>query len=138
MNTLLQRLADDNPKEEQDVGEAEDKRDVLVNDILFILSSRPRSYHVEQISLINNSIINYGVSDFFDNDTQRQTRNDVMRSRIQMALIRFEPRLKNVEVSLGQYQKGIASFLIEADTIYGAVRYNLMWDDVISQFSLRD
>ncbi|WP_447840911.1 type VI secretion system baseplate subunit TssE [Enterobacter bugandensis] len=138
MNTLLQRLSDNNPKDQDDLSEGEDKSDVLMNDILLLLSSRPRSYHVDDIPLINDSIINYGVSDFFNSDTQRQERIEIMRERIQQALIRFEPRLKNVVVSLGERVDGMSIFVIEANTINGAVRYHLMWDDVISQFSLRD
>lgn len=138
MNTLLQRLTDSNPKDQDDLGEGEDKSDVLMNDILLLLSSRPRSYHVDDMPLIKESIINYGISDFFTSDTQRQVRTDIMRGRIQQALSRFEPRLKNIEVSPGERLNGINSFVIEANTIYGAIRYHLMWDDVISQFSLRD
>lgn len=138
MNTLLQRLTDNNPKAQDDLSEGEDKSDVLMNDILLLLSSRPRSYHVDDIPLIKESIVNYGVSDFFTSDTQRQERTDIMRVRIKQALTRFEPRLKNVVVSPGERLNGISIFVIEANTIYGAVRYHLMWDDVISQFSLRD
>ncbi|MHA0273234.1 GPW/gp25 family protein [Enterobacter ludwigii] len=138
MNTLLQRLTDDNPKDRNDLGADENKSDVLINDILLLLSSRPRSYHVDDIPLINESIINYGVSDFFTGDTQRQARIPIMRDRVQLALTRFEPRLKNIEVSIGEELNGISSFVIEANTINGAVRYHLMWDDVISLFSLRD
>ncbi|MCS2158548.1 GPW/gp25 family protein [Scandinavium sp. H11S7] len=138
MITLLQRLTDNNPKNMDEQQEAEDQSEVLIADILLLLSSRPRSYHVENIPAINESIINYGVSDVFASDTPRLERNSIMRERIQTALQRFEPRLNQIEVFPGQAQGGISSFIIEADAFFGPVRYHLMWDDVISQFSLRN
>lgn len=138
MKTLLQRLADDNPKNVDEHHEAEDQSEVLIADILLLLSSRPRSYHVGNIPVINESIINYGVSDVFASDTPRLDRNSIMCERIQTALERFEPRLNHIEVFPGHTQDGISSFIIEAESFFGHVRYHLMWDDVISQFSLRN
>lgn len=138
MKTLLQHLADDNTKNADEQQEAEDQSEVLIADILLIFSSRPRSYYVENIPVINESIINYGVSDIFSSDTPRLERNSIMRERIQTALKRFEPRLNQIEVFPGHTQNGISSFIIEAEAFFGPVRYHLMWDDVISQFSLRN
>jgi len=138
MKTLLQRLADDNPKNQDEQKEAEDQSEVLIADILLLLSSRPRSYHVENIPAINESIINYGVSDVFASDTPRLERNSIMRERIQTALQRFEPRLKEIDVFPGNNHDGISTFIIDAEAFFGPVRYHLMWDDVISLFSLRN
>ncbi|WP_435952468.1 GPW/gp25 family protein [Dryocola sp. BD626] len=138
METLLQRLSDDNPKNQDDRSEAEDKSSRLVEEVLMLLSSRPRSHHAEAIPVINESIINYGVCDVFASDTPRLERNAIMQRRIRLALQRFEPRLRNVDVIPGDEQGSQCFFLIEADTDDGRVRYRLMWDDVISQFTLRD
>ncbi|WP_148872912.1 GPW/gp25 family protein [Serratia marcescens] len=138
MNTLLQRLSDNNPSNQEDTAEAEDKSSRLAEEMLLLLSSRPRSQHLEHISLINSSILNYGVNDVFDPDTPRVERNAIMQSRIQVALQRFEPRLKNIVVSAGEQHGSYCAFIIEADTHHEHVRYCLMWDDVLSQFSLRD
>lgn len=138
MNTLLQRLSDNNPNNQDDVAEGENKSSRLLEEMLLLLSSRPRSHHIEHIPLINNSILNYGVSDVFDKDTPRLDRNVIMQSRLKIALQRYEPRLKNIVVNAGEQNCGCCSFIIEADTSNGKVRYRLIWDDVISQFSLRD
>ncbi|WP_148872904.1 GPW/gp25 family protein [Serratia marcescens] len=138
MNTLLQRLSDNNPHDLNDATEAENKSSRLAEEMLLLLSSRPRSYNVEHIPLVNNSILNYGVSDVFEKDTARVDRNNIMQSRIQVALQRFEPRLKNIVVSAGEQNGSYCAFIIEADTHHEHVRYRLMWDDVLSQFSLRD
>ncbi|AYN26643.1 hypothetical protein D8682_06360 [Buttiauxella sp. 3AFRM03] len=138
MNSLLQRLADDNPNDQYDDAEGEDKSDVLVSEILLLLSSRPLNYHVENIRLINESIINYGVSDVFTSDTSRLEKISIMQARITLALQRFEPRLKSINVYPGETQKHINSFVIEAEGFLGNVRYHLMWDDVLNQFFLRD
>jgi len=123
-------------KEEQQ--EVEDQSEVLIADILILLSSRPCSYPVENITGINESIINYGVSDIFSSDIPRLERNLIMCERINTALQRFEPRLINVAVLPGEAREGMSVFIIEADTFFGAVRYRLMWDDVIGRFSLRN
>lgn len=138
MKSLLQQLSDNNPKDQNDISEEEDKSSTLIDEILLLLSSRPRSYRIDDIPLINESILNYGVSDVFSSDTPRLERNTIMQSRIQMALQRFEPRLKNISVTPGEELGSLCSFIINAETLNGEVRYRLMWDDVISQFSLRD
>ncbi|WP_447866691.1 GPW/gp25 family protein [Rahnella bonaserana] len=138
MCSLLQQLSDDNPKNQNDLTEAEDKSSKLIDEILLLLSSRPRSHSIDDIHLINESILNYGISDVFASDTPRLERNAIMQSRIKMALHRYEPRLKNVCVTHGEELGSLCSFIIEAETLTGEVRYRLMWDDVISQFSLRD
>ncbi|CAM3657675.1 MULTISPECIES: GPW/gp25 family protein [Rahnella] len=138
MKSLLQQLSDNNPKDQNDISEAEDKSSTLIDEILLLLSSRPRSYRIDDIPLINASILNYGVSDVFASDTPRLERNAIMQSRIETALQRFEPRLKNVCVTPGEELGSLCSFIIDAETLAGEVRYRLMWDDVISQFSLRD
>ncbi|PBI77978.1 hypothetical protein A9993_24370 [Rahnella victoriana] len=138
MKSLLQQLSDNNPKDQSDISEAEDKSSTLIDEILLLLSSRPRSYRIDDIPLINASILNYGVSDVFASDTPRLERNAIMQSRIETALQRFEPRLKNVCVTPGEELGSLCSFIIDAETLAGEVRYRLMWDDVISQFSLRD
>ena len=138
MKSLLQQLSDNNPKDQNDISETEDKSSTLIDEILLLLSSRPRSYRIENIPLINKSILNYGVCDVFVSDTPRPERNAIMQSRIEIALQRFETRLTNVRVTPGDELGSLCSFIIDAETLTGEVRYRLMWDDVISQFSLRD
>lgn len=138
MKSLLQQLSDDNPKDQNCPDVAEDKSSMLIEEILLLLSSRPRSYRIDKTPLINESILNYGVSDVFASDTPRLERNAIMQSRIEIALQRFEPRLKNIRVTPGNEQGSLCSFIIDAETSAGEVRYRLIWDDVISQFSLRE
>lgn len=136
MKTLLQRLADDNPKNQDEQHEAENQSEALMADILLLLSSRPRSYNIENSPHINESIINYGVSDVFASDTPRLERNSIMLERIQTALQRFEPRLIGIDVIHGSSKGRSCIFIIEAEAAFGPVRYHLMWDDRLSQFSL--
>ncbi|MBU9809459.1 GPW/gp25 family protein [Rahnella sp. C60] len=138
MKSLLQLLSDNNPKDQNDFTEAEDKNSTFIDEILLLLSSRPRSYHIDNIPLVNESILNYGINDAFSSDTPRLERNAIIQSRIEMALRRFEPRLKNVCVTPGEEKGSLCSFIIDAETFNGEVRFRLVWDDVISQFSLRD
>ncbi|MBI0278604.1 GPW/gp25 family protein (plasmid) [Hafnia alvei] len=137
MNTLLNRLSDDNPKDQKDFSESDDKSRGLIDEILFLLSSRPRSYNVENIPAINCTILNYGVDDVFASDIPQIERNIIMQSRIQLALQRFEPRLRNVSITIDE-NGSQCFFIINADTDKAKVRFRLMWDDVINQFFLHD
>jgi type VI secretion system protein ImpF len=138
METILQRLMDDNPKDQTDLAERDEKKDNLIDEILFILSSRPRVNDVGHLPLINESIINYGLDDVFPGGIPLLERISIMESRIRTALQRFEPRLKNVAIFSNENKNNLCSFIIEADTESGNVRYCLLWDNVLSQFYFRD
>lgn len=138
MNTLLNRLSDNNPEQDVDNEEGEDKSSTLLDELLLLLSSRPRSELAENMVLINASVMNYGIRDTFPCDTLGQMRHSIMQKRIELSLLRFEPRLKNTQVYSDNQEGHTHSFVIEADTDTGPVCYRLMWDDILSHFSLRE
>ena len=88
--------------------------------------------------LVKASVINYGVRDTFSSDTPDAIRNSVMQERIELALLRFEPRLRNTLVYSDNHENHTHCFVIEADTDAGPVCYRVMWDDILSHFSLSE
>lgn len=134
---LLQLLSDDNPAARNETQEKIPANQGLAAELLMLLSSRPRDYHVSDVPEICQSVINYGISDVFPGEISRSDRNIILEARILRALQLFEPRLKNVAVSAGNESYGCSSFIIEADTDNSPVRFHLEWDDVLSHFSLR-
>lgn len=138
MKTLLQRLSDDNPGISVDPQDGEHKAGMLIDEVLLLLSSKPRCVEAESMPLVNASVVNYGIKDTFSTDISDITRNSIMQERIQLSLLRFEPRLKNTLVYSDNHENHTHCFVIEADTVDGHVFYRVMWDDILSQFSLRE
>lgn len=134
---FLQLLSDDNPVVQNEIPEIISDNGVLAAELLMLLSSRPRDYHVSDIPEICQSVINYGISDVFPGEISRSDRNIILESRILRALQLFEPRLKDVTVSAESESYGCSSFIIEAEKNNSPVRFHLEWDDVLSHFSLR-
>jgi type VI secretion system protein ImpF len=134
---LLQLLSDDNPAALDEIPENISDNRVLAAELLMLLSSRPRDYHVSDVPEICQSVINYGISDLFPGEISRSDRNVILESRILRALQLFEPRLKNVTVSAGNESYGCCSFIIAAEKDNAPVRFHLEWDDVLSHFLLR-
>lgn len=134
---LLQLLSDDNPVAQDEIPEIISDDGVLAAELLMLLSSRPRHYHVSDMPEICQSVINYGISDVFPGGISKSDRNIILESRILRALQLFEPRLKDVTVSAGNESYGCSSFIIEAEKNNAPIRFYLEWDDVLSHFSLR-
>jgi type VI secretion system protein ImpF len=133
MSSLLKRLSDDQiDVKKQSDSEIGDKTSILFEEIMMILSSRPYDNSLSDVPLVNASILNYGISDVFDSDIPIAT---ILVSRIALALIRFEPRLYDIQVKAEDKNGPFFFFIIEANTVAGPVRYRIMWDHVISRFS---
>lgn len=134
---LLRLLADDNPKDQDDDNNEANSCDYLINEVLMMLSSRPRDYKVDDMPEVSKSVINYGINDVFPLDMLRSERSAILEKRILKALTIFEPRMSNLSVSAGNENHGCSSFVIEAEVGSENVRYCLEWDDLLSYFSLR-
>lgn len=134
---FLRLLTDDNPKDQDDDNYHKDHSDCLIDDVLMVLSSRPRDYHLDNMPEVCKSVMNYGISDVFPSDMPRGQRNAILEKRILQALTIFEPRMKNISVSAGNENYGCSAFIIEAQVGSGHVSYCLEWDDLLSHFSLR-
>ncbi|MFA3763173.1 GPW/gp25 family protein [Yersinia sp. 2466 StPb PI] len=136
MKSLLISLSDNNfDYSQQSYPIIGDKNSILSEEFMMILSTRPCEINVSDFSLVNASILNYGVSDAFEYNIPAIEIASTLASRIKMALIRFEPRLHDIQVEAENKNGSFYFFIIKARSMEGPVRYRIMWDDVISHFS---
>lgn len=135
MVSLLARLIDDAPEQTKDINEYELKGSSIIEELLMLLSSRPRVFDDD---LLKCSVINYGVCDVFPNDLNMVERQLILLNRIKDALKIFEPRLTNVDVMIVDSTSSETKFILEAQHAGRFIRYFLTWDDAISQFYLRE
>ncbi|MFV8762028.1 GPW/gp25 family protein [Yersinia enterocolitica] len=112
------------------------KNSILSAEIMMILSTRPCENNISDTPWVNSSILNYGVSDVFEHDIHKIDIAAILAARIKTALIRFEPRLHDIQVTAENKNGSFYYFIIQAKSIDGPVCYRIMWDDVISRFSL--
>lgn len=132
---LLKLLEDNDPVNQDSQNDFCKPEPDLAEEILMVLSSRPRHYHIKDMPEVARSIINYGVSDIFPADLSRTDRNRVIEERLLKALQLFEPRLDNVSVHAEN--SGGTLFIIEATYREAPIRFYLEWDDLLCKFSLR-
>ncbi|CRY56513.1 type VI secretion system lysozyme-like protein [Yersinia intermedia] len=136
MTSLLQRLSDNNPKQQDELIESADG--YLEEEIMMLLSSRPRFSEVEHIPVLNGSILNYGINENFTSDMPIGERKSILQARLEMAIQRFEPRLKDVSfTTVNQGSTGIL-FFVNAYYQNRPVHYKLIWDDAINRFYLSE
>lgn len=137
MKSLLLSLSDnDVDYSQQSESIMGDKNSILSAEIMMILSTRPCEKNISDTPLVNTSILNYGVSDVFEHDIPKMEVAAILAARIKTALIRFEPRLNDIQVVAENKSGSFYYFIIQATSIDGPVFYRVMWDDVISRFSL--
>lgn len=73
----------------------------LLIDLEKLLNTRPRALSgAERFPHLEHSILNYGLRDFSGNDLSSDKEVEELRSAIENAIVRFEPRLREVEVNL--------------------------------------
>jgi len=132
---LLSMLADNDPKN-QSTHESGPKLD-LAEEILMLLSSRPRDYHVNDLPEVCRSVINYGISDIFPDGLSKTERVAIMQARLLKTLRLFEPRFKNISVTQGDENQGCSVFIITAEMNGDGVYLPLEWDELLGNFSIR-
>lgn len=140
MISLLTRLADDHPNQPEEFGEhsSVNIEDKIIDEVMMILSSRPRSIFRADDPLLQGTIINYGINEHFPSDLSQHERYSLLRERIKNSLITFEPRLKNIHVAVSEKDLSETVFTLEADYNSHFIRCFLVWDDAMSQFFLRE
>lgn len=95
--SLLFRLTDDHPlHEEDDYHWALQTHNSLLGELKMLLVSRARLPDIENIPLINTSVLNYGIDESFSKINEINSRRLVMENRLKNAIARFEPRLNHV------------------------------------------
>lgn len=135
MLSLLLRLTDNIPEGSEDVGREKNSNDfqLLLDEIMMLLTSRPRFGYVENIPILNASILNYGIDELFVKNTSLDEHIIVLIQRIKLALKRFEPRLSNVEITAHRESLSIVNFVVNATFQRRKIVFTLNWDDAMNQ-----
>lgn len=114
---LLDRLIDDAPDVQRDpplsVGDAETVlKNSVRRDLEALLNARRRWRSVPlDYAELPTSLIGYGISDFASGAFNSAEQRDRLRSEIEDAIRRFEPRLTGVRVSLVEKSNNLDSTL---------------------------
>lgn len=134
MPSLLLRLSDNHPRNETDNYWAEDKSIWLLNELKMLLSSRSRFAHIEDIPLVNASILNYGIDESVTQIIELGERKQVIETRIKKVLQRFEPRLTEVGIITKVDNPNHVIFEINGLCNLIPVKIELVWDDCTGRF----
>lgn len=139
LTSLILRLSDDNPLvKEEDYQKVEDTTNILINEIKMLLTSRVRIIGVENIQLVNQSILNYGFDESLFNVNELNARRAVIESRLKNMLVRFEPRLTDISICSNVTDGNILIFNISANYLRNQLFLELKWDDYTGVFYLNE
>lgn len=134
MPSLLLRLSYNQPHIEEENYRNEDKSTWLMNELKMLFSSRSRFPAIENIPLVNASILNYGINESVSQIQETDRRKIVIEERIKNTLQRFEPRLTQVEIITNTNNPSNVIFEINAFHQALPMKFALVWDDCTGKF----
>lgn len=133
--SLLSRLSDDHPlREEDDHLCASQVYDRLLSELKMLLMSRSRLPDIEDIPLINASVLNYGIDESFCKINEINSRRVVLESRLKNVIARFEPRLSQVSLTSNTDKTQAIIFEIQGFYFTTPVKLKLIWNDCTGRF----
>lgn len=133
--SLISCLTDNAPLDkEEHYSQVSNMRETLLAELKMLFTSRARIPAIEDIPLINASVLNYGVDESFSKTNEPSVRYLVMEQRIKKVIIRFEPRLSQVSVNSHTDNPGFIQFTLHAYYFHVPVVLNLIWDDYTGKF----
>lgn len=138
MRSFLQRLRDDTPGLEVDVFNSEPHED-LRTELRMLLSSRPLYINMEDVPLVSDSVLNYGISYSIYSDSAEEYRavvNTEISARILKALQRYEQRLIEPFVECQFSDENYSTFLVTAMFLKEKIKFLIKWDKNSGEFSL--
>ncbi|MRT15088.1 hypothetical protein GJV07_22675 [Enterobacteriaceae bacterium RIT711] len=135
LTSLLSRLSDNHPWHNEDDYPWElSANDILLAELKMILTSRVRMINIEDLPLVNESIINYGIDESFSKIQEISKRLDVMEMRLKNVIARFEPRLTNVSITNNINQNAIVTFYLQASYLNSSFVLEMKWNDCTGRF----
>jgi type VI secretion system protein ImpF len=134
MPSLLLRLSDDFPQVVEEHYRTENKSTWLLSELKMLFSSRSRFAYLENLPLVNASILNYGINEFFSLIHETDCRKTIFEERIKNTLQRFEPRLTAVTIVTTTDNPSQVIFEINALHNTLPVKIELVWDDCTGKF----
>lgn len=114
MDSLLLILSDNSPLQTIDDLPYIDPHIFFKHELNMLLSSRIRFKYIEQIPLLNTSVLNYGINEPPSPTTDPIQRTADLKEQIELAIHRFEPRLMQVFINIYKSTLVATTFNIEA------------------------
>lgn len=136
MPSLLVRLCDDTPQAEEEHFLVDEKKDWILNELDLLFSSRPRFSYLEELPLVNSSVLNFGINESVLPTYDMEGRKKIIAERIKNTLQRFEPRLTHVTVMIKADNPDHVIFEINALHQALPMKFELIWDDCTGKFYL--
>lgn len=134
-NSLLLRLSDNNPLRAEDDYQCEEMTfEALLAELKMLLNSRARYSGIDDIPLINGTVVNYGIDESFSNVIEIDVRRATLEARLKNVIARFEPRLTQVTLACDPNHAQIMQFTIQAYYLHTPIFLSLSWNDSIGRF----
>ncbi|ANI82679.1 GPW/gp25 family protein [Kosakonia oryzae] len=128
--SLLSTLSDNHPLREEDDYHCEAlTHHDLLKELKMLLSSRARYPGIEEIPLINTSVLNFGIDESFQQIDELLPRRNIMEHRLKTAIARFEPRLTQVSITSKQDKPDEIQFNVQANYLQKRLTIQLIWND---------
>lgn len=134
MKSLLLLLSDDAPSRAMDDVIKDEPIVFFRHELNLLFSSRARLPFIDDIPLVNNSVVNYGFNEANIYDYDLLQRTEILKKRIVILLQRFEPRLIQVEVDIYDVDAYRVIFHIRAQHEDTPLLFELGWDDCQGRF----
>lgn len=130
IHSLLLTLSDNHPLREEDDYQCEAlSHHQLLTELNMCLSSRARYPGIEEIPLINTSVLNFGIDESFQQTNELTPRRTIMEHRLKTAIARFEPRLTQVSITSKQDKPEEIQFNVQANYLQKRLTIQLIWND---------
>lgn len=128
--SLLLTLSDNHPLREEDDYQCEAlSHHQLLAELNMCLSSRARYPGIEEIPLINTSVLNFGINESFQKTNELAPRRNIMEQRLQTTIARYEPRLTQVSIISTQVNPEHIKFELQANYLNKPLTIRLIWND---------
>ncbi|MEZ2578329.1 GPW/gp25 family protein [Buttiauxella ferragutiae] len=133
--SLILRLADNSPLDDRDhYPWVSDTREILIAELKMLFTSRTRIPDIEDIPLVNASVLNYGFDESFSRVNEASVRHLAMEQKIKRTISRFEPRLSEVSVSSRTGSSEFILFTLRAYYLGAHVILDMKWNDDTGRF----
>ncbi|QJT81115.1 GPW/gp25 family protein [Kosakonia sp. MUSA4] len=130
IHSLLLTLSDNHPLREEDDYQCEAlSHHQLLTELNMCLSSRARYPGIEEIPLINTSVLNFGIDESFQQTNELTPRRNIMEQRLKTTIARFEPRLTQVSITSTQVKPEHIKFEVQANYLNKHLTIRLIWND---------
>ncbi|MBS1205599.1 MAG: hypothetical protein H6R25_2498 [Proteobacteria bacterium] len=130
IHSLLLTLSDNHPLREEDDYQCDAlSHHQLLTELNMCLSSRARYPGIEEIPLINTSVLNFGIDESFQQTNELIPRRNIMEQRLKTTIARYEPRLTQVSITSTQDEPEYIKFQLQANYLNKRITIRLIWND---------